>query len=189
MELLTRNDNSDLAYDIATQTTYPSWGYMIENGATTLWELWQLRQGTSMNSHNHPMFGSVGAWLYKALAGINLDPNAVGFEKIRIEPQMVRDLFYASGSIDTLRGRVLSSWKRTEKSVCLDAAVPVGSEAEIILPKFNLKNIVVKESGNTLWAQKKLAPGIPGILNVTESAKAVILKIGSGRYSFELSGE
>lgn len=189
MELLTRNDNSDLAYDIATQTTYPSWGYMIENGATTLWELWQLRQGTSMNSHNHPMFGSVGAWLYKALAGINLDPNAVGFEKIRIAPQMVRDLFYASGSIDTLRGRVLSSWKRTEKSVCLDAAVPVGSEAEIILPKFNLKNIVVKESGKTFWAKKRLEPGIPGILNVTESAQAVILKIGSGRYLFELSGE
>jgi alpha-L-rhamnosidase len=189
MEILTRNDNSDLAYDVATQTTYPSWGYMIENGATTLWELWQLRQGTSMNSHNHPMFGSVGAWLYKALAGINLDPNAVGFEKIRIAPQMVRDLFYASGSIDTLRGRVLSSWQRTEKSVSLDAAVPVGSEAEIILPKFNLKNIVVKESGKILWAQKKLEPGIPGIMNVTESAQAVILKIGSGRYSFELSGE
>jgi alpha-L-rhamnosidase len=189
MELLTRFDNSDLAYDVATQTTYPSWGYMIENGATTLWELWQLRQGSSMNSHNHPMFGSVGAWLYKALAGINLDPTAVAFKKVRIEPQMVRDLFYASGSIDTLRGRVLSSWKRSEKSVCIDVTVPVGSEAEVILPKFNLKSVVVKDSGKTLWAQKKLEPGIPGILNVTESAQAVILKIGSGRYSFELSGE
>jgi alpha-L-rhamnosidase len=189
MELLTRFDNSDLAYDIATQTTYPSWGYMIENGATTLWELWQLRQGPSMNSHNHPMFGSVGAWLYKALAGITVDPTAVAFEKIRIEPQMVRDLFYASGSIDTLRGRVLSSWSRTEKSVCMEVAIPVGSEAEVILPKFNLKSVVVKESGKTLWAQKKLEPGIPGIMNVTESAQAVILKIGSGRYSFELSGE
>jgi len=189
MELLTRLDSSDLAYDIAVQTTYPSWGYMIEKGATTLWELWQLRQGPSMNSHNHPMFGSVGAWLYKALAGINLGPDGVGFEKIRIEPQIVRDLFYASGSIDTVRGRVLSSWKRSEKSVILDAAVPVGSEAEIILPKSNLKNIVVKEGGKVLWAQKKLEPGIPGILNVTESDRAVILKIGSGRYSFVLTGE
>ncbi len=189
MELLTRNDHSDLAYDIATQTTYPSWGYMIENGATTLWELWQLRQGPSMNSHNHPMFGSVGAWLYKALAGINLDPSAVGFEKIRIVPQMVRDLFFASGSLDTLRGRVLSSWTRDEKSVSLEAAVPVGSEAEIILPKFNLKNVVVKEGGKLFWSQKKLESAVAGILSVEESNRSIILKVGSGRYSFELSGE
>ena len=62
-----------------------------------------------MNSHNHPMFGSVGSWLYKALAGINLAPDAIGFEKIRIEPQMVRDLRHAAGSVQTYRGtRVLS---------------------------------------------------------------------------------
>ncbi len=106
MELLTSQGNSDLAYDIAAQTTYPSWGYMIENGATTLWELWQLREGPSMNSHNHPMFGSVGSWLYKALAGISLAPDAIGFEKIRIAPQMVRDLRHAAGSVETYRGTV-----------------------------------------------------------------------------------
>lgn len=188
MEVLTRFENSDLAYDIATQTTYPSWGYMIENGATTLWELWQKREGPSMNSHNHPMFGSVGSWLYKALAGINLDPRAVGFEKIRIEPQMVRDLFYASGSVDTLRGRVLSSWKRTEKNVSLEVIIPVGSEAEVVLPKFNLQNVVVKDNGKVFWAQKKLEPGVPGIIDVRETAQAVIIKTGSGTYSFDLSG-
>jgi alpha-L-rhamnosidase len=189
MEVLTRFDNSDLAYDIACQTTYPSWGYMIENGATTLWELWQKREGPSMNSHNHPMFGSVGAWLYKALAGITPDPLAVGFRKIKFEPQMVRDLFYAAGSTETVRGRVLSSWKRTENSVNLEVIVPFGSEAEIVIPKLKLQNVAVAESGKIVWADKKLVSGTAGIIDIQENAQAVILKVGSGSYAFELSGK
>jgi alpha-L-rhamnosidase len=136
------------------------------------------------------MFGSVGSWLYKALAGINPDPQAVGFGKIRIEPQPVRDLMYASGSVDTLRGRVLSSWKRTEKSFSLEVIVPVGSEADVVIPKFTLRDLVLKEGGKVVWAQKKFVPGVPGILDVQEpkDGSTLILKIGSGRYVFELTG-
>ena len=71
MPALTATGRGDLAYDLAVQTTYPSWGYMVSRGATTLWELWQEKAGPSMNSHDHVMFGSVGAWFYQALAGIN----------------------------------------------------------------------------------------------------------------------
>lgn len=190
MEVLTRFDNSDLAYDVAAQTTYPSWGYMIENGATTLWELWQKREGPSMNSHNHPMFGSVGSWLYKALAGINPDPQGAGFAKIRIEPQPVRDLTYASGSVDTLRGRVLSSWRRIEKGLALEVIIPFGSEADVVIPKFNRRDLVLKEGGRIVWAAKKFVPGVPGLLDVQEpkDGSTLVLKIGSGRYVFELSG-
>jgi alpha-L-rhamnosidase len=189
MEVLTSFGNSDLAYDIAAQTTYPSWGYMIENGATTLWELWQRREGPSMNSHNHPMFGSVGSWFYKALAGINPTPDGVGFKKIRLEPQMVRDLAYAAGSVETLRGRVLCSWRRSAKSVALEAIVPVGSEAEIVLPKFNIQNVVVKEGEKVLWKDRKFVPGVAGILEALDKDGAIRIKAGSGRYGFELSGE
>jgi len=189
MELLSRMNTSDLAYDIATQTTYPSWGYMIENGATTLWELWQLRQGPSMNSHNHPMFGSVGSWLYKALAGINMAPGSVGFEKIRVAPQMVRDLRYAAGSVRTVRGVVSSSWSRDEQSVRLEVTIPVGSEAEALLPKFNLRNIVITEGGQVLWDGQGFHPGVQGISKAEESAAGFLIAIGSGRYSFELKGE
>jgi len=189
MEVLTRFGNSDLAYDIAAQTTYPSWGYMIENGATTLWELWQKREGPSMNSHNHPMFGSVGSWLYKALAGINPDPEGVGFRKVRLEPQMVRDLAYAAGSVDTVRGRVLCSWKRTAKSVTLEAIVPVGSEAEIVIPKFNIRNLVVREGDNVFWQGGAFVPGVSGILGASDKDGAIRIKAGSGRYVFELAGE
>jgi alpha-L-rhamnosidase len=189
MEVLTRFGNSDLAYDIASQTTYPSWGYMIENGATTLWELWQKREGPSMNSHNHPMFGSVGSWFYKALAGINPDPEAVGFRKIALAPQMVRDLTYAAGSVDTVRGRVLCSWKRTAKTVTLVAVIPMGSEAEVAIPKFNLQNIVVREGERVIWKDGKFLPGAAGIVDAVDKDGSIRIKVGSGRYAFELGGE
>jgi len=192
MEVLNRQGNADLAYDIACQTTYPSWGYMIENGATTLWELWQKREGPSMNSHNHPMFGSVGSWLYKTLAGINLDERAAGFAKLRIAPAMVRDLMFAAGSIESVRGRIVSTWKRTPKSVTLEVEIPCGSEAEIVIPKFNLINVVLKEGGTSIWAAGKPAgAAAAGVLSIEEkdAEKLVLIKAGSGRYVFELSGE
>ncbi len=189
MELLTSQGNSDLAYDIASQTTYPSWGYMIENGATTLWELWQLREGPSMNSHNHPMFGSVGSWLYKALAGISLAPDSTGFEKIRIAPQMVRDLRHAAGSVQTYRGPVSSSWSRGDGNVRLEAVVPVGCSAEVVLPRFNLQNVILKESGQTIWDARGYQGGTHGVEKVEEKQKSLIVQIGSGRYVFELTGD
>jgi len=188
LDLLTRQGNSDLAYDIATQTTYPSWGYMIENGATTLWELWQLRQGPSMNSHNHPMFGSVGAWLYKALAGINQVEGSVGFEKLRIAPQMVRDLRHAAGSLKTVRGVVSSAWWREDKHIRLDVCIPFGSEAEVLLPRFNLQDVVIKEGERVIWDSQGFRAGLQGIVKVEETRGGFVIQIGSGCYSFSLSG-
>jgi alpha-L-rhamnosidase len=189
MELLTRMGSSDLAYDIATQTTYPSWGYMIANGATTLWELWQKREGPSMNSHNHPMFGSVGAWLFKALTGIEQAESSSGFEKLLLRPQMVRDLRYASGSVKTVRGDVTCAWSRTDRSIRLDAAVPLGVEAEIAIPKFNLKNITVKEGGRLIWENGSFVPGVEGVIEAKDASDSVVIKTGSGSYAFELTGE
>jgi len=189
MEVLTNMGSTDLAYDVASQKTYPSWGYMIENGATTLWELWQKREGPSMNSHNHPMFGSVGSWLYKALAGINLDPVAAGFEKIILRPQIVRDLTSAAGSVDTFRGRVACSWARTSGGLILEAVIPVGSAAEIIIPKLNLRNSVLKEGETVIWTSEKSAEASTGNMVVEINDSGWTIKTGSGRYLFILSGE
>ncbi len=189
MELLTNSGTSDLAYDIATKTTYPSWGYMIESGATTLWELWQLRQGPSMNSHNHPMFGSVGSWLYKALAGINLAEGSVGFEKIRIAPQMVRDLRHAAGSTRTVRGEVSSSWSREGRGVRLEVRIPVGSEAEVVIPKFNIENVIIRESGRVIYDTRGFQAGTPGVRSVEAAPAGFLIKVGSGGYVFDLSGD
>lgn len=189
MELLTRTGASDLAYDIAVKTDYPSWGYMIANGATTLWELWQKREGPSMNSHNHPMFGSVGSWLYKALAGINLAPGATGFERILVQPQMVRDLLHASGSTVTVRGEVACAWSRTERAIRVEVTVPGGSEAEVVIPKLNLRNVKVGEGGKTIWMGDKFIVGTAGISGAVDKDGAIRIKTGGGRYVFVLEGD
>ena len=189
MELLTRSGASDLAYDIAVKTDYPSWGYMIKNGATTLWELWQKREGPSMNSHNHPMFGSVGSWLYKALAGINLAPGSTGFEKILIQPQMVRDLTHASGSTMTVRGEVACAWSRTERTVRVEVTIPAGSEAEIVIPKLGIRNVKLTESGQTVWLGDKFHAGAPGIVDAADKDGTIRVKTGGGRYLFVLEGD
>jgi alpha-L-rhamnosidase len=191
MELLPRVGRADLAYDLVTQRIYPSWGYMIDSGATTVWELWQNKTGPSMNSHNHPMFGSVGAYLYKALAGINLDEELIGYKKIRIQPQAVRDLIYASGSIETLRGTVVSAWLRsqTNKTFRLEVTIPVNSQAEIHLPKFTWSNILVKEGGHPVWQNARYQPGVAGLTGASEVGGEIVIQAGSGRYVLELAGE
>jgi alpha-L-rhamnosidase len=189
MELLTRNGNADLAYDIAVKTDYPSWGYMIANGATTLWELWQKREGPSMNSHNHPMFGSVGSWLYKALAGINLAPGTTGFESVLIQPQMVRDLTHASGSTRTVRGEVACAWSRTERSIRVEVTIPFGSEAEVVIPKLGIRNFRITEGGTTIWAKDSYAAGAAGIAGAVDKDGAIRIKTGGGRYIFLLEGD
>ncbi|HET7841298.1 MAG TPA: family 78 glycoside hydrolase catalytic domain [Terriglobia bacterium] len=190
MPALTKIGRSDLAYDLAVQTSYPSWGYMIERGATTLWELWQEKTGPSMNSHDHAMFGSVGAWFYSALGGIALGPDGAGYRHIRIDPQMVEDLHSASATIDTIRGRVSSSWARLDDGSTLEVDVPAGSDAVIVIPKpQELTNISVREGERVVWENGKYVAGDPGIKNASAGRDGrVTFELGSGHYDFRLTG-
>ena len=88
LEALTAAGHGGVAYSIANQETYPSWGYMLANGATTLWERWELATGSGMNSHNHPMLGSVGSWLYRAIGGIRADEEGPGFAAFEVRPHI-----------------------------------------------------------------------------------------------------
>jgi alpha-L-rhamnosidase len=142
-----------------------------------------------MNSHNHPMFGSVGSWLYKALAGINLAPGTTGFEKVIIQPQMVRDLRHASGSTVTVRGEVACSWSRTEKSVRVEVTVPGGSQAEVVIPKFNLRNVKVSEGGKAVWESGRFIVGPAGVSGAVDKDGAIRVSAGGGRYVFLLEGD
>ncbi|MBZ5544080.1 MAG: alpha-L-rhamnosidase, partial [Acidobacteriia bacterium] len=186
LPLLTRDGQADLAYDLAAQTTYPSWGYMIANGATTLWELWEKRTGPSMNSHNHPMFGSVGAWFYQALGGIN--PETPGYERIRVVPRIVRDLTWASATVETVRGTVSSAWTHSPGSITLDVVIPVNSAATVVVPKEEeMTEVVVREGDRVIWENGKFVPGAPGITGASQAKDGgIVLDVGSGRYSFKL---
>lgn len=131
LDVLSREGHADIAYAIATQTDFPGWGWMLKNGATTLWEHWELSDNTF--SHNHPMFGSVSQWMTQWLGGIQPAPNAVGFDRILIKPQTPAGLNWEKSSQKTIRGVVVSNWSRQGTKVTYEIEIPVNTRARIVL--------------------------------------------------------
>lgn len=175
-DVLREFDNDELAYKIANQREFPSWGFMLKEGATTLWENW--KHPDNVFSQNHPMFGSVNQWFFESLLGIQrLSP---AFAKVRIEPQMVGDLEWANGWYDTLYGRISSNWKKTNSGYLIEIKIPVNCTAEVCLP-FN-KNGAIKESG-------KPVKDSLGIKFLGRENGLFKLQVGSGRYLFEVKSE
>ena len=184
LDTLTKYGRSDLAYSVATQTSYPSWGYMIKEGATTLWERWEYMAGGGMNSHNHIMFGSVDTWFYRVLAGINLDSTGCGFSKVVIKPYFPADLDYVSASVDTVRGLVSSSWRKVADGLALDVTLPVNSTGKICLHLAGLKNPVVKENGRVIYRKDGFVHGAAGVTGGKQEDDYLVFNVGSGNYSF-----
>jgi len=190
MPALTQIGRADLAYELAVQTTYPSWGFMVENGATTLWELWENKRGPSMNSHDHAMFGSVGAWFYNALAGINLGADGAGYRHIRIEPQVVEDLHWASATVETIRGTVSSSWTHSPGEITLDVTIPVNSDAKVVVPKEEeMSSVTIFEGDRIVWQNGQFVPGDPGVTGASAAHGDFTFEVGSGHYAFRLTEE
>jgi alpha-L-rhamnosidase len=175
LEMLTEHGHAELAYRIATQETYPGWGFMLANGASTLWERWEQLTGGGMNSGNHPMMGSVGSWFFKYLAGIRVDPSGPGFKKILIHPYLPSELEWAEGSYRTPYGEVRSSWKREGKGLRFDITVPANSTATVTLPVS--ADQPLQESGNTAEAQ-------PFVKVLSRGPAETVLAIDSGTYTF-----
>jgi len=187
LDVLTRYGQVDLAYKLVTQTSYPSWGYMIKEGATTIWERWEHLTDAGMNSHNHVMFGTVDPWFYKVLAGISFDPAGPGSQRINIKPYPVGDLKYVNASLKTIKGMVSSSWGKHNRSLVLNVALPVNSDAKISIPKMGLKDVIVKESGNIVWEKGSYVGSVSGIIEGKEDENYVTFDVGSGSYSFEIN--
>ncbi len=126
------SDRCDVAAACINQTTYPSYGYMVQNGSTTLWELWQYDPfGTS---HNHAMYAAVDEFLYGSVGGMRLAPDAIGSNHFLFEPQMTT-ANYASVTYDSVRGLFAFSWSvRSDGSLLLNMTVPVNARADLILP-------------------------------------------------------
>lgn len=143
MQLLTKYGYIDLAYRLATIDSYPGWGYMIKNGATTVWELWNGDSADpSMNSGNHAhLIGDLLCWYFENLAGIQNDPSDIAFRKIVFKPSFPKGLDRAGASFNSPRGLVSSAWTLDYDSDIIkwDITVPVGSTATAIVPAiFNI---------------------------------------------------
>lgn len=173
LQALAEAGRSDVAFNIVNQRSFPGWGHMLANGATTLWEHWEFSDNTY--SHNHPMFGSVSEWFYKVPAGINLAADAVACDRILIKPQPVGDLTWVKAGYDSVRGKIVSEWGREGRTFRLRVRVPVGATATVFLPA--TPSSPVTESGAPL----ERARGVQFLR--WERARAV-LGIGSGEYNF-----
>jgi len=160
-----------------TTTDYPGFGYQIEMGATTIWERWEYLTGTSMNSHNHPMFGSVDAWFYRCLAGINPDSEDAAFGHINIAPVIPDELDFVEASLETTRGILKSSWKKTERGIEYNLTIPPNSKATLTI-KTSGDKYYITESGYALNSDS------PGIIGIGRGNGCVSVKMGSGEYKF-----
>ena len=187
---LTATGHNDLAYTLLENTKYPSWGYMIGKGATTIWELWNSdTQGPGMNSRNHFAFGSVAEWMQRDLGGIEVDSSAPGYRYIHIRPQPGGDLTSARTEYESLYGTIVSDWKLEDGAVVVRVTIPANTEATVDLPKRGSGPAVVTENGERAWAsgQRVNQKQTPGIQSGSETADAVTLRVGSGSYVFRIS--
>jgi alpha-L-rhamnosidase len=161
---------TDLAYRLIQNTTYPSWGYSIEQGATTIWERWNSytkKVGfgpTSMNSFNHYAYGSCGEWMFRTMLGI--DTEGIGFKKIRIAPEPGGGITYVKGHYDSIRGRIKSEWKLDGSTLSMTVTIPPNTTATVYVPGGD------KSSGSR-----------GSVFVKTEDGKA-IFEIPSGSYTF-----
>jgi len=133
LEVLAAEGHFDTALRIATQTTYPSWGFMLAEGATTLWERWEYLTGGGMNSHNHPMLGSIGAWMYRRVAGLTIKEENAPTPHFEINiPESAR-IIHARASLETAWGRLAVSWKRESDTVTIQIEVPWNCTGSVII--------------------------------------------------------
>jgi len=134
-EVLSRYGMEDVACELMLQKTSPSFGYMLENGATSIWERWEADHNNNiMNSRNQPMFASCCTWFYKCLGGIQPAADARGFDRILISPVVPKQLSFAETELTAMSGRVKAGWKKTTNGLEMDVTIPFNMQAEIRIP-------------------------------------------------------
>jgi alpha-L-rhamnosidase len=179
--VLSDNGRADLVYNMATKKEYPGWGYMIANGATTIWELWNGNTADpTMNSGNHVMLvGDLVIWLNEYLAGISADPEQPGFKHIVMKPHLVGDLKFARATHRSPYGLISSAWRKTgdwqrdEEKFVWDIEVPPNTTATVYVPKMRKLNLT--ENGNPLGQAR-------GVKLLRGEGDRIVLQLGSGKY-------
>jgi len=168
---LANHNRTDVAYRLLLNETYPSWGYMLSKGATTWWERWNGDTGDpAMNSYNHYAFGSVIAWVYRYVAGIDTAPDGPGFRHIVIHPHPSTAMRHASGEYDSVYGKIATDWSESSGSFSLKVTLPANTSGTIYLPV--LANSNLYERGTAIQAEQQNG--------------SYVVQRGSGSYEFEV---
>ncbi|MBE2268426.1 MAG: family 78 glycoside hydrolase catalytic domain [Anaerolinea sp.] len=183
-EVLTDAGCGDAAFRLATQTSYPSWGFMLDNGATTIWERWEQATGRGMNSHNHPMYGSIDAWFYRALAGIRINPASPGCASLTLTPPVSDRLKHVRASVKTVRGVIDCVWEREGDNLHLRVHIPVGTEASIIFPDLGGGARLLEGEIGVIWEAGAASGNGAGIVAISAREPTITVIAGSGSYHF-----
>lgn len=184
LPMLSQYGYHDLAYQLAVQTTYPSWGYMVSKGATTIWELWNSdTAGPGMNSRNHFALGSVGEWFFSWLGGLRPEAAHPGFKQTLIAPRPVGDLTWVDASVKTGYGLLRSHWKKDGDKLKLNVTIPANTSALVSCPVTG-ENPVISEGGKTLFDGENSAEDVAGISFKSREKDAVVFHVSAGTYEF-----
>lgn len=182
MLALTKYGYADLSYKLFKQTEYPSWGYSVVNGSTSIWERWNSYTkdadenssiNAAMNSFSHYAFGSVAEWMF--IHGLGIDTEDEGFRNIIIKPTVSKEVGFMKGSYDCINGTITSSWELKGNKLNLTISIPVNTKAKVYIP--NAKASKIKEGNKALSK-------ISDIKVLSSNTKETILEVGSGQYSF-----
>ena len=177
--VLSDNGKTDVAYDLLLQETFPSWIYPVKMGATTIWERWDgiktdsTFQTVTMNSFNHYAYGTIGDWMYRVVAGIEI--GKPGYEQIIISPKPDAKLGYAKATYESRYGRIESGWELDDNHLKVNVVIPPNTRAKIILPNTTLSQVAENEKSISL--KFKDAKELDG---------NVVFEVGSGNYEFDV---
>jgi alpha-L-rhamnosidase len=182
LPVLSETGHLDVAYRLLNNDTFPSWGYQIKNGATTMWERWDSIkpdgsfQDVGMNSFNHYAYGAVGDWMYRNIAGIQQDPDNPGYRHIIIKPLPGGGLTSARGAYESVYGKIVSDWRKEEDNIFRQhISIPVNTTATVYIP------------ADSKWAvteSDQFAHLAEGVRFVGMEEGNAVFNVGSGDYQF-----
>jgi alpha-L-rhamnosidase len=178
---LTLAGHADVAYRLLLRDDYPSWLYPVKHGATTIWERWNgwtEKDGffnPQMNSFNHYSLGSVGEWLFRHVAGIELDPEVSGFQQFVLRPFIGQGLDFACANYHTLHGEITSDWRRSDKKLTWTVRIPANTSARVYVPS---------EPGSAVTEGGAPVEKAEGLRVIGREGKFLICEAGCGSYNF-----
>jgi alpha-L-rhamnosidase len=167
LETLSEAGKAVKVSDIVNSREFPGWGFMIDRGATTIWETW--KESDDVYSNCHPMFGSVSEWFYKWLGGIEPDPLNPGFKKFTISPSLPSDISFVKCSYESPFGIIKSDWTRTPSGVKFEVSVPENSSATFVIPDRSKRFADIQNAGSGTTVRR----------NLKDSGFAIYLEAGN----------
>jgi alpha-L-rhamnosidase len=180
MLVLARVGRNDVAYRLLHNDTFPSWGFSIRHGATSIWERWdgwtpdKGFQDPGMNSFAHYSFGAVYQWMVENIGGIR--SAGPGYRKIVIAPKPGGKLTQANIVYDSIRGRIETAWTKGDGKFTLTVSIPANTTATVFVPAARAADVT--EGGRPL-------EGADGVKFLRMEGGHVVLAVGSGHYRFE----